>query len=456
MLTNNNQQKILGLWNIVIMTVVANFGIRWLAVAAGMGPESIFFWCVGALLFFLPLALVTANLSRAYPEEGGLYAWVKLALGEKPAFIVAWLYWVNSIFYYPAVMIFLATNFAYAVGKPELANNHVFITSCVLIAFWLIVLASIFGLKASKYLVSIGGILGTVIPVFLIIILSIVSLFVTKHSATNFNAHQWVPTHGIFNNLAVLTIIMFAMAGVEVISTFANAVKNPKRDLYFGLLVACVAIFLFYTLGTLALNVILKPSEINSTAGLVQAFSVVDIKFGMPWLTRIMAFLLTFADLAAVTVWLLAPIIMFFKCTPRGVLPDWLHKTNRFLAPSNALLFMGVLVSLVMLLTNFVPSINDMYQVLVLMATILYFIPYLFLAVAYVKLYAKRARNKAVVYLISISVLFSVSLGIAFSFPPPSSLTTTHEIIFYEFELILGPLLFIALGLLLARKIITK
>ena len=47
---------------------------------------------------------------------------------------------------------------------------------------------------------------------------------------------------------------------------------------------------------------------------------------------------------------------------------------------------MGVLVTAIVLLTNFLPSVNLMYQALILMATVLYFIPYLYLVVAYIKL----------------------------------------------------------------------
>lgn len=449
----NPNKKVLNLFDIIVMTVVANFGIRWLSVAAQMGAASMVFWFGGALLFFLPLSLICANLSRRYPEEGGIYPWIKMSLGEKPAFLVAWLYWVNGIFYYPAILIFLATNFAYVLGKPALAHNHLFITISVLVAFWLIVFVCHYGLRTSKYLVKYGGILGTIIPVFAIIIFSVIALLLSHHSATTFSPSAFVPTsHSVFHNLSTLTIIMFAMAGVEIIPTFANAVHNPKRNLYLGLILGAAAIFIFYTLGTAAINLLVSPSQVSNTAGLMQAYTVVDAKLHMAWLTRLMAFMLTFADLAAVAVWLIAPIVIFFKCTPRGILPDWLHKTNRYDAPNNALMFMGALVTLIVLLTNFIPTVGDMYQVLVLMATILYFVPYLFLSSAYIKLQIKANKSKTWAYILGVSVLFSIGLGILFSFPPPDNLTKAHDIIIYEAELILGPLLFIFIGWLLYTR----
>nr|WP_257593391.1 amino acid permease [Francisella orientalis] len=127
--------KVLGLKDVTIMAVTVNFCIRWIPVTACLGASAIFFWILGDLVFFLPLVVIATQLSRKYPDEGGMYAWTTRALGEKPGFMVAWLYWINTIFYYPAVLIFLATNFAYFIGKPELVENHYYITVMVLTAF---------------------------------------------------------------------------------------------------------------------------------------------------------------------------------------------------------------------------------------------------------------------------------------------------------------------------------
>jgi len=250
----NPNKKVLSFFDIAIMTLTANFGIRWLAIAAGIGPSSLIFWLVGAILFFVPLALIVAQLAEAYPEEGGIYAWVRRAMGDKSGFIVAWLYWVNNIFYYPAILIFLASNFAYFLGKPELATNTTYITLSVLIAFWLAIIISLFGLKISKYVVGFGGLAGLIIPSVLLIAIAMFIYFVLHKTATSFSLANFIPNSKMEDNLSSLALIMFAMAGVEIIPTFANSVQNVKRDLYMGLLVGSFLIFVLYTLGTLSMN----------------------------------------------------------------------------------------------------------------------------------------------------------------------------------------------------------
>ena len=80
------------------------------------------------------------------------------------------------------------------------------------------------------------------------------------------------------------------------------------------------------------------------------------------------------------------------------------------------------------------------------MATVLYFIPYLYLVVTYIKLMDNSYR-----YVLGVLVFISTSLGILFSFQPPIDITSTQEIIIYELELLFGPLAFILIGWLLYK-----
>ena len=147
-------KKILGITDIVLMTILTNFGIRWLAVAAGMGYVAIGYWLIAALFFFIPLTFMSAHLSRIYPEEGGMYAWTRHVLGEKAGFIIAWLYVINNVFFYCSILIFFSTNFAYFIGVPDLIENSWYLNISVISTFWLIVFSTLYGLKWIKKIVQ--------------------------------------------------------------------------------------------------------------------------------------------------------------------------------------------------------------------------------------------------------------------------------------------------------------
>ncbi|MCX8515110.1 MAG: APC family permease [Burkholderiales bacterium] len=444
--------KKLTFFNLALMTISANFGIRWLAVAGGIGPSSLLFWLIGALVFLLPLAIMSAQLSVAYPEEGGVYAWTKEVLGEKHGFLIAWFYWVNNLFFYPALLIFLVSNFAYFIDRPELATNLKFVTITSLIFFWGIVFVSLAGIKASKNIISFGGVVGGIIPILLLIVFAAYLLLTGHSSATVFSINTMKPSHAIFDNISSLSILMFAMAGIEIIPTFANSVRNVKKDLYPGIIIGSIILFVLYFIGTSAMNVIASPETIQKASGVVNTFSIIDNKLGIHFMTRIVSFALAFAELASLTVWIIGPVIMFFKCTPKGILPNWLHKTNVSGTPTNAIIFQGIIVTVIILLNNLIENVNNMYQALIIMTTILYFLPYIFLAIVYIKSKALSKHNIFLRYILFSLLMVAVIFGIVISFAPSSDLKTTHQIIVYECEIFFGPLIFIIIGILIRNK----
>ena len=78
-----------------LFTVCAILVIDQLAASASIGAPSIFWWLFTLVFFFVPYALISAELGAAYPEEGGIYAWVRRAYGPRWGARTSWFYWVN-------------------------------------------------------------------------------------------------------------------------------------------------------------------------------------------------------------------------------------------------------------------------------------------------------------------------------------------------------------------------
>src|SRR5262249_62323829 len=65
------------------------------------------------VFFFVPYALLTAELGSTFHEEGGAYIWVKLAFGRFFASVNAVLYWLsNPIWLGGTLMILSVTVFS--------------------------------------------------------------------------------------------------------------------------------------------------------------------------------------------------------------------------------------------------------------------------------------------------------------------------------------------------------
>ena len=127
--------KKISLFSLVLLIVAAIDSIRNLPATALFGSSLIFFFLFAAVVFLIPISLVAAELSAAFPEKGGVYHWVRVAFGEKTAMLAVWLQWINTMVWYPTILSFIAGTAAYLVD-PVLAENKTYLISVILIVFW--------------------------------------------------------------------------------------------------------------------------------------------------------------------------------------------------------------------------------------------------------------------------------------------------------------------------------
>ena len=167
------KEKSITFWELVLMNVSALYGIRWIAKSTsdsfGLGLGAIPMWIIFMLIFFVPQALMCAELATAYPTDGGLNDWVKIAFGTKYGFLVSWMHWTALIFWYASFLTFFSINFTYMIGKPELADNKILVLIMSLVVFWALSFASMRGMKFGKYFTSVGAVSYTHLHQFLLL-----------------------------------------------------------------------------------------------------------------------------------------------------------------------------------------------------------------------------------------------------------------------------------------------
>lgn len=446
----------IGIWPVILLMIASCLGLRWIPVAGAIGTSALLFWLFGVILFFVPLSLMIIELSLNYTKDGGVYLWVKEGLGPFSGFFSAWFYWTNNLFYYPGLLTFMAANFAYLLGNKDLATNHHFIVSIVICGFWLAIILNILGMQKVARVAGFSGILNIGLVLF-IIGAGFAYLGMYHTPATEFTFAGLIPKDSIFDNLSHLSLLMFALGGLELIPTLAQSINRPERNLPLGIFISGIVLVVLYLVGTLAINFILSPHELSGTTGLVDAFYAVTAKLQLAWLVKLLVAAIVIVEFGAIILWLIAPTIMFFECSESGILPVWLQKLNQNRVPANALIFQGVIVSVIILLTQYLPTVNSMYLILVLMAAIIYFLPYLFLSVAYWRLRSQGKLKKIILNnflsrMVAVISFVAVLFGIGLTFAPTSDLKTAHDIFIYELELIGGPAIFIIAGIVIYAR----
>lgn len=190
-------KKKISLFDLVLMNVSALYGIRWIARSTassfGLGLAAIPAWILFSFVFFVPSALICAELASTYSGDGGLYKWVKEAYGKKWGFMVSWLNWTAKLFWYSSFLTFLTVNLSYALGRPELAANKPFVLITSLVIFWVVSLISTRGMTFGKFFTNVGA-LGSTIPTVLLIVMAFISVVILKNEpASTYTAQAMLP-----------------------------------------------------------------------------------------------------------------------------------------------------------------------------------------------------------------------------------------------------------------------
>ena len=76
----------LNVFVLAMLCLAVVISLRNLPLTASYGLSSAFYYIVAALLFMVPYALVSAELASGWPKAGGVYVWVREALGNRWGF----------------------------------------------------------------------------------------------------------------------------------------------------------------------------------------------------------------------------------------------------------------------------------------------------------------------------------------------------------------------------------
>jgi len=380
----------LGFRDLALFYVVSSLSLRWIATAAASGPSSIAVWLFALIGFFLPLAASVLEMSSRYPDEGGLYVWAQRAFGDFAGFMAAWTYWMSNLPYFSAILYFAAGSALFAFPKGQaLAGESSYFMSFALIALGLITLLNMIGVKQGKWLNNAGAI-GSSLPVLVLIVLGF--LFWRRYgSATHFTWAAMMP-HVSVKNAIFWSTIFYAFAGVECASFMGGEIKNTRRTVPPALLFAGVLVTLGYILGTIAMLIAMPSEMINGLGGFMTAVAHMCSTLGIGWFSPVIALMITVACLGGAGAYLSATARLPFVAGIDNYLPAIFGRVHpKWRTPYVAVLSYGLAGMMFAFLGQAATNVKGAYDALVSMSVITYFIPYLFLFAAMIRLQRKPA-----------------------------------------------------------------
>ncbi len=361
--------------------IVMNIGLRWLAVAAAVGPAALPLWLVSLFVFFLPLAVATAELTTRIEAEGGIYAWAREAFGPLAGFLCGWFYWFSLMPFFASILYFLAGLITAAVGAGTQSGPLYLAISLALAS--LVIGVQLVGFHYGKWLTNLGA-AGNWFA-FLVIVAIAVFLGLHGHSATHFAQASYFPKMN-FDTAILWSTMVFAIAGVESIAFLRNDIEGGMRTILRVLMIVGVSMVLIYIAGTVAMLIVLPQSELTRLAGFPDVLKSGLGRVGLPSLGPWTVAAFALASLGAFVAWFGVGARLPFAAGIDNFLPPLFARRNpKTGAPTAAILLQGALMLAFVVLSQAGESVGGAYDFLVAMSVLTVTIPYVFLFAAYLK-----------------------------------------------------------------------
>ncbi|EOW1329219.1 glutamate/gamma-aminobutyrate family transporter YjeM [Klebsiella aerogenes] len=407
-----------------------------------MGYSAMPFYLFSALFFFIPFALMMAEMGSAYrKEEGGIYSWMNRSVGPRFAFIGTFMWFSSYVVWMVSTAAKIWVPFSTFLFGADKTQSWAFagLTSTqtvgVLAACWmvLVTLVAAKGINKIAKITAVGGIAVMCLNLVLLLVSGAILLLNGGDFAQplDFTAS---PNPGYQSGLAMLSFVVFAIfayGGIEAVGGLVDKTEKPEKNFAKGIIIAALVISIGYSLAIVLWGVSANWQQVlsNHSTNLGNITYVLMTSLGATlgqalhlspqaaaltgvWFARITGLSMFLAYTGAFFTLSYSPLKAIIQGTPKALWPTMMTKVNANGMPANAMWLQCLLVSLFILLVSFGgDTASAFYNKLTLMANVSMTLPYLFLAIAFPFFKAKAELDRPFVMFKSrISTLLATTI----------------------------------------------
>ncbi len=400
-------------------------------------------WFILLGIYFIPLALIIAELAAATPDSNsGMFGWIKLGLGEKLAFLGTWSYFVANIFYIPMlasrIPIMLSWTFTADYDSlNEVVNNGGQIdgvinatsnqTTFLLMALVSVAVSIVLSIYFDKIFEKLGKIIGWlslgITALFIVLALLAIPVFGfdIANPITLSNVMPVIDT----TSLSTFAWILFAIAGIETIGSYVGITENANKRIPKAIILAAIIIVGAYIVGFISMAFILTPDQVpvDAMENMTQIMyaQVFDLWGFGPMALRITMFIYSLITITALVLWSTSTLTAVFSDFPKGIISEKVMNKEINGMPILGIAFTTIMIVMFLIISNSGSSSN-IYVTLYDMSTIAVIVPYLLIVLSFIKYKKtdnldsfKMTKNKSLSYALSILILIVTSIAIVFS-----------------------------------------
>ena len=337
------------LFSAVLATVCIILVADAVAPTASIGNSMYVWWAIMLIGFFVPYALISAELGTQYPSEGGMYTWIKKAFGKKWAGRVAWFYWVNFPLWIASLAALITSLIATMLGY------EMEVWMILLVQLGYVILVSILGtlrISQSDWVSNIGA----VIKIAILGGIGALGIYILVNQGSANPIEGWqdfVPLAsadgGIdWAGLSFVALIIFNMLGFEVVGTFYDDMDKPKKQIPQAIILGGILIAIFYILPSFAIGVGTNFAEISPDTGLLDTWQILMANAGvdpavLDNIVAIVGSLFIVTLISNVSSWTFGVYSVTAYAAEDGVFPKSWAKRNKNGAPYVVSIWTGII-----------------------------------------------------------------------------------------------------------------
>jgi APA family basic amino acid/polyamine antiporter len=342
------------------------------ASLAPYGLNSLVAWgftASGAIL----LAIVFAQLSRAFPKAGGPYAYVHLAFGPFTAFIVAWGYWI-SVWVGNAAIATGAVSYLSAL-LPWIATVPGASAIVTLFFLWLLTFVNCYGIKASGWVQAVT----TVLKLLPLLLISALGLYSARSGSVAAAAGIPLSVGGV---TAAATLTLWALLGLESATIPASKVRDPGRTIPRATLLGTVITALICIISCTTVVLLVPPKTLAASNA---PFVDLAAQFWGTAAGKVMAVFAAISGFGALNGWILLQGELPNVMAKNGVFPQIFARDSARFTPTFSLVFSSGLVT-ILILMNYQKSMVSVFTFMILLSTTACLVLYLLCSLALLRL----------------------------------------------------------------------
>jgi glutamate:gamma-aminobutyrate antiporter len=443
----NSTKKMIGIGGFIAITGSMVATVYGYPTFATSGFALVFYLLLAGIFFFLPAALISAEMATGKGWGGGVFSWVSAAFGKRWGFAAIFFQWFQITIGFITMLYFVVGSLSFLFNEPALNDNQLYKFLLVVGIFWLVTYLNLKGTSFISKLTSISFSAGVIFPAAMLIVMAIIFVAKGNTISVTMDWSTFFPDFTKINTLVVLVAFMLSYLGIEASAVHVTELDNAKRNYPLAMLILAFGAIVLNIFGAMSVGFAVPVNDIQLNEGIMQAFTKYFTMYGIKWVIPISAFLLALGAFGEVAAWVSGPIKGMQATAEEGILPASFKKLNKNGVSVSLVIVQGIIVTIWAAVLTFGGTGGNLSFLLAMALTVVsYLTMYILLFLAYFTLRAKHADvprdylvpgGKFGRFIIPFLGLIMTIGAFIISFFPPSSIEAS-SVGSYEMILIIG------------------